>query len=99
MSKVPSQTTHTNIRYPSEWLIQGGPQFEAMKCPPAETEVTDEDMMSSLAVVWSDEKWKLIYGTAEYSEPIIVMESTSANDVLIYFAEYMEGIKAMWDNQ
>lgn len=99
MGNTPIQTTHTNIHYPSDWLVQGGPPFESVGAPPAETEVTDEDMMSSLAVVWSDEQWKLIYGTAEYSEPVIVMESTNIQDVLTYFKEYMEGLKYMADHE
>jgi hypothetical protein len=81
MGKSTISTTDTEIYYPSDWLIDGGPPFDVMSCPKAEDQTDDE------------QKLGIIYNTkTQYfgivCQGYIVMESKEAKDLAKYIQDY-----------
>jgi hypothetical protein len=96
MGNVTISTSETEIYYPSDWLIDGGPPPETMSCP--NFRITDENAMSMLSIIWEDfgqnqGRWVVLAGDGEVGERFVVMHSTNYKDVATYFSQYMERLE------
>ena len=83
MGNVTISTNDTTIYYPSDWLIDGGPTFESMQCPPAEVDEDDADLPLKLIY---NQRTKY-FGIVQQGH--IVMESKSSRDIATYFGDYV----------
>jgi hypothetical protein len=95
MGNVTISTTETEIYYPSDWLVDGGPPPAFMGCPPITSQILNEESaMNMVKIVWEDfgqnsGRWNVIAGHPDSGEAFIVMQSTNYKDVATYFAQYM----------
>lgn len=98
MGNTPISVPETEIYYPSDWLVNGGPPFNTMNCPDYEVD-EDCDGHSVLSIVydWDIKKWYVLSGLhgadAETRRGTVVMESTNLYDVSEYFRSYMASVK------
>lgn len=88
MGSVTVSTTDTEIYYPSDWLIEGGPTFESMSCPKVDDQI-DEDV-EPLQVIYNPRT--RYFGVTHNG--FIVMESKNPEDLADYVREYTQEFKS-----
>jgi hypothetical protein len=76
---------NTQIYYPSDWLVEGGPTFESANCPKFQE---DEDV-EPLQIIYN--KTTKYFGVTQGE--FIVMESKDRQDVAEYVKDYIEGFQ------
>lgn len=83
MGNVTVSTSRTQIYYPSDWLIDGGPTFESMGCPEPKVGAWDVD---TLKLIYNKDTryFGIVHNGA------IVMESTDRLDIADYVKDYVE---------
>ena len=89
MGNVTVSTTRTEIYYPSDWLIEGGPPFESMSCPKLEDQVDDDTEV--LAIIYNPRT--KYFGVTQNG--FIVMESLDRLDIAGYIKDYVEKLQ-LW---
>lgn len=87
MGNVTVSTTRTEIYYPSDWLIEGGPPFESMSCPKLEDQVDDDTEV--LGIIYNPRT--KYFGVTRNG--FIVMESLDRLDIAGYIKDYIEGFQ------
>lgn len=79
----------TNIYYPADYLVEGGPPFD-VNCPPVPKHHEDENLPIKLSCV-------LNYGKITYlihAQGRVLAESEDGDAILAYYKEYLDGINA-----
>lgn len=81
MGDTTISTKNTEIYYPSDWLIEGGPPFETMNCPQPNVEGVDQQ---KLEIIYNDNTkyFGVVCGG------FIVMESKDVRDLATYVGDY-----------
>jgi hypothetical protein len=85
MGNVTISTKDTEIYYPSDWLIEGGPPFETMHCP----EFIENEDVQPLQVIYNAQT--RFFGVTHNG--FIVMESKEPSDLAKYIKQYMEAFQ------
>ena len=87
MGNVPISTKETTLYYPTDWLIEGGPTFEAMGCP--ETQLETDDTIFPLSIVHNAKTG--FFGCTQ--QGFVLMESTNPKDIAQYVQEYVSSLQ------
>lgn len=93
MGNVPVSTSDTEIYYPSDWLIEGGPPFNVMACPKLHEQFGDD--VEPLQVIYNT---KTRYFGVVHNEHI-VMESKDPEVMANYVKQYAVAFKLWVDEQ
>lgn len=95
MGNVTVSTKNTQVYYPTDWLIEGGPPFESTEAIPNDDAAYAYEDIEPLQVIYNK--------TTEYfgitHNHYIVMESKDPRDVAQYVLDYVEGFKQWVEDQ
>jgi hypothetical protein len=85
VGNVTISTSETEIYYPSDWLVEGGPPFEVMNCPinDANNSWDDEDALMLVRRDTSDKPWRVV------QKGMVLMETSNHADAMMYMLSYM----------
>ena len=90
MGNTPISTSETEIYYPSDWMIEGGPTFGSMGCPTILRDPSDF-LSISLVNIELETRWRIVITSPiDPGEMVVLAESTNKKDIVKYFMDYME---------
>lgn len=87
MGNTTISTKDTEIYYPSDWLIEGGPTFESMNCPKPDVGMDDTNI--PLTLVYNQKNG--FFGVV--MNGFILMESKDARDLTKYISDYVQSFQ------